>query len=59
MLHYVENKAYMSWWKNVPCGLFPKYDLDEKIENLDYSLVDNANLYIFTEVEEYTYAIVM
>lgn len=58
LLHYVRNKAYMSYWKDLSCGLFPKYDLDNHMENLDYSLVEKADLYIFSEVEEYTYAIV-
>ncbi len=54
LLHYVENKLYGG---TATSEIFWRYDLDVKAEQLECSLVDPFEDYVFLEIEEYTYAL--
>lgn len=56
LLHYVENKLYRG---TATSEIFWRYDLDVKAEQLEYSLLDPFEEYVFLEIEEYTYALAM
>lgn len=55
LFHYVEDIIYTKFGRHV-YGSSLNYQLDANIEELDYSLASEADTYIFSEIEEYTYA---
>lgn len=60
MLHYVENRIYRELFPNgrrIENEIFWKYNPEIDIKTLDYSLVDSFDIYVFPEIEEYTYTI--
>lgn len=60
LLYYFENRVYTIENPNgeVLKQHF-KYNVENNEKDLDYTLVESANGYVFSELEEYTYAIAM
>ena len=60
LLHYVEDLIYTEW---LPQGVVEKQfiecDLRKYKEYLDYTLVEDAEVYVISEIDEYTYEIAM
>lgn len=57
LLHYTEDRI-CSNTRPFGSAVMPfRYNPEIDIKNLDYSLVENFDLYIFSELEEYTYVI--
>lgn len=60
LLHYLENRIYTDLHLGgVVQKWYFKYGLENNEMNLDYTLVESAGIYVFSELEEYTYAIAM
>ncbi len=59
LLCYMENRIYTKYFPQGRLCQPLYYDLESNGENLDYSLVEQADVYIFSELEEYTYAIAL
>lgn len=58
LLFYMENLVLdHSWKKGIHCEEFKYYDLLAEIQELDFTLLEDSETYIFLELEEYTHAI--
>lgn len=59
ILYYMENRIYTKYSPKGSVYSPLRYDLESGEKNIDYSLVKRADVYILSELEEYTYVIAM